>query len=557
MPMRFTLPKAERIVDKIALLIVSFLLLPPLLFLVIQAFEGYPPTFSSFLAVFSNKIYFELLGNTLLVSVGASLLALALGLPLAWIVARTNTPLRGVFETVLIVNFFTPILIGAVAWSALASPQTGLLNYLFLRPLFGITVDVYNLYGIIFVMGLYLTPTVFIFITSALKSMAPAYEEASVMCGASDLHTAFHITLPMVTPSILSSFLLVFAFSTSIFSAPALLGVRTGFYTLVYKVYELTRSYPPEYSIAAVLSIMLVLLSILGTYLHNRALRGREFITVTGRGFQHRLVDLKRWKYIGAFICTMYFVIAVLLPIFGLVICSLQPFTTATLGNLTFSNWSYVFQQPMLIRSIRNSLLIAVTVATLVTALTLVVAYAVTRMKTRVASALGYINMIPITIPHASFAIAMIFFWLWMPEIGVYGTIWIIIMGLMAYGIPYGVRSIASGIGQIDRQLEEASRTSGASWSYTMAHILLPLLKSTVFSTWILIFVHTIKDLTITLFLYSYGTETMPIVLFNLWSEGGRGYASVIALLMILASLGTILVATRVFKLKISPLTGT
>jgi iron(III) transport system permease protein len=138
--------------------------------------------------------------NTLFITVGTGIMCLLLGVPMAWIVARTNTPFRRRFELIAVVPFMTAPLIGAIAWINLAAPRTGLLNLIY-RQLFDSALrygpfNVYSLWGIIFCLGLYYSPYVFLFTSGALRSMDPALEEASRVSGRGVFRTSLKVTLP-------------------------------------------------------------------------------------------------------------------------------------------------------------------------------------------------------------------------------------------------------------------------------------------------------------------------------------------------------------------------
>ena len=150
--------------------------------------------------------------KTLVVSVGASLLvallATAVGLALAWLIARTDIPAKGWMENAIIAPLYLSPFVGALAWLILASPNAGILNEL-ARDLFGIEgalINVMTATGIILVMALYNVPYAYMTVSAALKGMDPSMEEASYLNGAGTFQTALRITFPVVRPAIISAF---------------------------------------------------------------------------------------------------------------------------------------------------------------------------------------------------------------------------------------------------------------------------------------------------------------------------------------------------------------
>src|SRR5262249_55017652 len=153
---------------------------------------------------------------------GSTMLATLLGVSLAWINARTNCPWRDRLEPYNLIPFFLSPFVGAIAWHNLASPRTGLLNS-WARDVLGANgpvLDIDNLYGVIWVTGIFFAPLVYLFVGGSLRRMDPALEDSARTTGAGLLRTTLTITLPLVAPAILSGAIIVFVTAAGEFGVP-------------------------------------------------------------------------------------------------------------------------------------------------------------------------------------------------------------------------------------------------------------------------------------------------------------------------------------------------
>jgi iron(III) transport system permease protein len=245
-----------------AVVVLSFLVLYPLFWLFYGSFAYGDQSLSG--AMLSELWQLPGLGrafqNTLELLLGAVPLSFLFALPLVWIVARTDTPLKGLIEIAALLPFITPPLIGAVAWALLAAPRTGLINVLVRQ--FGATAPVLNIYsmgGLVFVMSLYVSPYVFLTVQAVMQRMEASLEDASLISGASLSRTIFKVVLPLSMPAILSAGILVITRILEEFAIPGVLGAPTGIYTITTYIYYQAISYvPPRYEIAALLASLLM-----------------------------------------------------------------------------------------------------------------------------------------------------------------------------------------------------------------------------------------------------------------------------------------------------------
>src|SRR5262250_1549529 len=200
--------------------------------------------------------YSRIFGNTLLVAVAATVLAIGLGFVMAWILSRTDVPGRRAFEHLMALPYYVTPLMGALAWSLLGSPSGGFANQIW-RALGGEghLIDITTPYGIAWVMALFEGSVAFVMIGAVLKSMDPALEEASQVLGAGRLRTMFKVTLPLVLPGVLGAAIFVSAEMLGSFSAALVLGLPNRFYVVTTAMYQLVSQYPPRFPTAAAMGV--------------------------------------------------------------------------------------------------------------------------------------------------------------------------------------------------------------------------------------------------------------------------------------------------------------
>ena len=232
--------------------------------------------------------------NSLIFAGGASLLAFALGTILAWLVERTNTPLRVIFVPVAVVPLILPGVLEAIAWIFLLSPKFGYINVA-LTNLFGLQsppFDVFTLPGMIWVHSVGQVPLAFLMMVAAFKSMDPSLEESAMMSGAGTWQTLRRITLRLLMPTAASVLLILFVRTLESFEAPALIGIPARIYVYTSEIYLAFSEYPPDYGRGSALAVGLLILSALGVWLYTRSTReGKRFQTVTGKAFRPRQFD--------------------------------------------------------------------------------------------------------------------------------------------------------------------------------------------------------------------------------------------------------------------------
>lgn len=519
----------------LATVAMTFIVVVPLAIVVLQGFispvrGSWQLTLSHVTLVLTRWPYWAALFNTFVIGLGATAVACAAGIPMAWLFARTNLPGKGLLEKLATIPIFIPPFVGAVAWILLAAPRIGAFNFPF-RALMGLELlNVYTLTGISWVIGIYLAPYVMMIVGAALRSMDPSLEEAAQVSGLSRFRTAVTVTLPLVAPAILSGAVLAFIITIGLFGTPVVIGWARQLYFITSRIYLASQEVPPAFGIMAILAIYLILLSLLATMLQRWLIKGRSFVTVSGKGFRARPIVLGRSRWFAAGFVWLYCFFTIVAPIIVLIGAAFSTFTWS--GRFTMENFEYLWTSQDVRITLQNSLLIALIAATASTFLGIVISWTTQRTTIPNRQILEYLAVLPVSVPGIAFGVGVALFWLRMP-IAIYGTIWIIVLAFIGRFTGYAVRSISSSIVQVHPELEESARIAGYGWIRTFTRITLPLIRPSIVASWMLLFSIFITELSMVVLLYTANTRTFSVLAFEVWNAGNFSQVASLSLLQL------------------------
>jgi iron(III) transport system permease protein len=520
---RRLLPRLETCVMGGAVAALIVLVVLPLLFLLAGSVRGEEGlSLEHFAEALSGRLYLQALVNSLVLGAWTGLFSIGIGLPMAWAVSRTNVPFPALFRATATLSYLSPPFLTAIAYVNLFSPNAGLVNVL-LRDVVGapwLTFNVFSMAGLVLVTVLHTFPFVFLLASSALQSVDASYEEAAQILGAGRLRTALLVTLPLIAPAVLAGTLLAFVNAIALFGSQAILGLPGRIVTLPTRIYALF-DYPPQYGLASALSLMFIVITVAALYLQHRFLARRSYVTVGGKGARPQLIDLgaMRWVLLG--FCAAVFAVAIVLPYGALIAVSLsKSWGLSFWKNLTLDNYRFVLlEYNVTQRAIGNSLLLATLAATIAVLLGAVIGWIDVRTRAVGRRLLDYAALVPLGLPGIVMAVALIQFWLAMP-VALYGTLTILLLAYVARYIPLGVRAANTSLRQIDASLEESARVLGASWARTLREVTLPLIRPGLFAGWLLVFVPVIQELSASILLFSSGSITLAVAVYNLYETG-------------------------------------
>ena len=481
--------------------------------------------------------YGEIMLNTLGVSVAATVLALVFGFLTAWILNRTDVPARRTLEQLMAVPYYVTPLLGALAWSLLGAPESGFVNQLWRAMVGGdgVLFDITGPVGIAWVMALFEGSVAFVMIGAVMKSMDPALEEASQVMGGSKWRTMVRVTLPLVTPGVLGAAIYVFAEMLGSFSAALVLGTPNRFYVITTAMYQLVSQYPPRLPLAAAMGVSLFAVMFLMLFLYRRVTKGRSYVTVGGKAFRPRLMDVGRWRWLLFSVCALYSVLAVFLPVATLIYVALQKLavTFPAASNFTLDHFRTALSLNAVRSAMVNSLLLGLLTATIGVAITGLLAWIIQRSRLPGRQLLETVVMLPQAVPRLVFAFGMMWAWLVFP-IPIYGTFWLLLIAYLTVFLPLGVRTLSSVIVQLDKSLEECGEICGAGWWYRIRTITMPLLRPGILAAWLLIFVASVRELGASILLMGPDSKVLTPAIVEAWFSSSSELTAAMALIQTL-----------------------
>lgn len=542
--------RADIAIVGVAALLLAYLTVVPLAMLVLGAVSAsgsaldFQFTTRYLERVLTDQASLELLANSLIYASGSAALAFAIGTGVAWAVERTNVPARSLWYGIALVPLIVPGIVHTIAWLFLLSPEIGWINAP-LKALFGFSLSVYSLPGMMWIEGLHSAPLAFILMSTAFRAMDPSLEEAAAASSANAWRTFRRITLPLLLPSVASVLLILFVRALEGFEVPAIIGIPGRIFVYTSRIYLSLKLYPPSFGLAAAYGLVLLVISIVGLVLHRRATRRIErYTTVTGKAYRPRRLELGRFRIVALAGLGLYALFAIVLPLLVLLYTSfIRVYTVPSLeslSELTLSNYAFILNDDLTRTAVFNSLILGVAAATIVVALTAVIAWVTVRTRLPGRGFLDFLAFVPITIPGIVLGISLIWVYFTIP-IRIYGTLWILLVAYVTRYLPYGIRGNSAALIQVHRELEEAAAAAGARWWPTFRLVLLPLLRPALVGTWIYIFIVSLRELGSGVLLYSTQSVVLAVRIFDLRDSGN--YTSIAALSIFMIVVLVVLVA--------------
>ena len=517
-------------------LILAVLMLPPLAMLiqgsVIDAAGGW--TFGHYRTLATTPGAAASLWNSLVFSAGSTLLSLLVGGVLAWLVERTNAPLRFLATLSTIISMGTPYILHVVAWLFLLGP-VGPVNDLWKAAGgTGKLVEVQSMWGMILIEGFLWSPLVFLLLGATFRAANADMEEAARTSGAGVLTTVWRISIRLAMPAILALALFVFIRAIGAFEVPALVGIPARIYVLTTSVFESMKTMPPDLGHASAFAVVMVIIVAVLLYFYGRlSAHAERYHSVTGKGFRPRPFDLGAWRWLAGGLILLNFTIVLLLPLCALVWMALQrfprAFSMAGLKTLTLRNFTAVIDAPNYAELAINSIAVAAGAATLIMALSAFAGWIAARNGPG-GRTLDQLATLSLVFPGIVLGVAVMEVYLRIP-LPIYGSLWIILIAYVIRFMPFGMRYVYSGVLQLHNELEEAAVVAGAGYLTVLRRIVAPLLTPAMIAGWLFIFLIANKELAIAVLLASPGSQVAAVAVYDLWVNGQGGELAAFGLL--------------------------
>jgi iron(III) transport system permease protein len=539
----------------------GFYVLYPLTLIVINSFNtatiAEEPVYGlkAWRDAFSEAGIWRSLWNSINIGAVLQIVALPLGIFVSWLLARTNIFFANLFEFGFWISFFLPGLATTFGWMLMLDPSTGLVNsWLRQLPLLsGLNFDIYSFWGIIWVhLVSHGLSTKVMLLTPAFRRMDASMEEASRMSGASALMTMVRITVPAMTPVIIVVFLLSVIRIFSSFEIELLLGVPWSFYVYSTKIVDLARQEPPLVNQAAALGSIILLFLAAFIPIQRKLITRRQFTTVTGQ-FKPKIIDLGVWRYPAtAFVALVVFVLDVV-PLLSVLGGSFM--TRFGFFNLpktwTLEYWKMALSDPRIVQGLHNTLIVAISAGVVGALVFSLIGYVLVRSKLPGRSLLDSICWLPSAIPGVLSGLGLLWMFLGTPFFRpFYGTIVLLVIAQVLGGITIATQILKANFVQLGKELEEASRMSGAGFWRTYLKVVFPLMAQTMVMVAVIKFMFAAQHNGAIILLATSETRTLSLLALDQVAAGYREVASITIILVTILTLGVAIVA-RSFGLKV------
>jgi len=523
--------------------ILFFAVLYPILFIFKASFVD-PETgafsLKSYATFLHYPYYMRCLRNSLFVSTLSTLLAVAIGIPFAFFLSRYRIPGKNLIRTLGTLPLILPTFIGAEAWLILLGR-----NGLFAKVFHGIGIEIPSIYGwkgIVLVFTLQFFPFVFLMVSAAIHAIDRSLEEAATNLGAGKLRVFFTVTLPVVTPAILSGALVVFYLCIENFGVPVLIG--EDFKVLSVQAYnEFISELGGNPAMAGALSMILLAIT-LGLTIFQKYWVERKNYTMTSLN----PIDVKRLRPLPTFLIWLFCA--------GVVFVALFPFAVVMVSSVTktqgpvmyfgqFSLENFIRAFTIAPRPIINSFFLATTATLIGIVFGVVVSYLLVRKRGAVSYLLDILVMLPLAIAGTVQGIALAATYN-KGFIVLTGTWMILVLAYFIRKAPYSIKTTSSLLQQIDPSVEEASINLGVPPLRSFIRVVIPIMMPGIIAGGIIMWVTTLAELSSTIVLYYGPWATMTVEIFQRIGSGDFGPASAYATILIVSVVIPLFILNRV-----------
>ncbi len=504
----------------------------------------------------SKVMLYAPLQHSLVVSAGATAIAMFLGCFMAWFVVRTDMPGRKIINTLAIVPYMMPSWTIAMAWTVLFKNRTiggsqGLIEFLF-----GHGPPDWFAYGPIPIMvssGLHYYTFFFLFVSAALMSIDSNLEEAGVLAGASRWRILRKITFPLVLPALLSGFIMTFSRVMGTFGGPNILGLPVRYYTLSTMIRADMKL--GNTADGFVLALMLIAIALITVFLNQKAVGTRKsFETIGGRGLVINKVKLKSWRPVfTVMVITIEIIIAVLPAGILLWNTFMKGSGDYSLSNLSLVHWigksdpliddglPGIFRNPAILKGAWNSVRLAFSAAFVSALLGVGLGYAIVKGRGTILSRIvEQLAFVPYVIPGIAFG--AVYISMFAKPVGpipaLYGTFALLIVVSVAKNLPFSSRTGVTAMLQVGKELEEAAQIAGANSWVRFKKILFPLTRSGFVSGFLLTFITTMRELSLIILLVTPATQVLASMTMRYTENGSEQKADAVIILLIALILG-------------------
>ncbi|WP_026076075.1 ABC transporter permease [Noviherbaspirillum massiliense] len=547
----------------------------PLLLIFYQSFLSAPffvPSktlgLDSYRFIFDDPDFRQSFTNAMILAGGLTLIAVPLGAMLAFLMVRTDLPGRGWIGPLLLVPVFVSPMVIAFGYVVAMGP-VGFYT-LWVKQLIGVEPwNIYSFTSIVIIAGLTHVPHVYLYSSSALKSLGSDVEEAARVAGASPLQVALNVSLPMIMPALAYAAVLVFFLGFEVFGLVLVLGDPEGHLVVSTYLYKLTNKLgTPSYHLMAAVAVCLVAVTMPLVLLQRWLLKSaNKYVSIKGKGARQKPLPLGKWKWLAFAFITAWLIFTVFVPLSGVALRSFVSYWGEGVKlseAFTTQHFRDILEQPSLVRGIVNTVLIGVVGGAIAVACYAAIALAGHRKQDGITRFLDYSVLIPRAVPGLLAGLAFLWVFLFVPAAlenllqsfdnsiaqwlvdnlipqmrALRSTIFSVWLAYSVVWLAYGLRLISASLLQVGPELEEAARAVGARRGQVTRDVTLPLVRFGMLGAWLMVFLIFEREYSTGVYLLSPGTEVIGAMLVSMWASGAVDLVSALSFInIVLVAIG-------------------
>ena len=512
--------------------------------------------------IFDDPDFTMAFKNAFWLAVGLAAIAVPLGGMLAFLMIRTDLPAKGFIAPLLLVPIFVSPMVMGFGYVVSMGP-VGFYS-VWAKDLLGLVPwNIYSFTSIVVIAGLTHVPHVYLYASSALKSLGSDVEEAARVAGASPLQVMFNVSLPMITPALAYAGVLVFFLGFEVFGLVLVLGDPEGHMVLATYLYKLTNKMgTPSYHLMAAVAVCLVMVTLPLVMVQRHLLKSaNKFVSIKGKGARSKPMPLGSWKWLAFALIFAWLMFTIIMPLSGIVLRSFVQYWgegVKLTEVLTLQHFREILEQPSLVRGIVNTVLIGVIGGALAVICYSAIALAMHRKPDAITRFLDYSVLVPRAVPGLLAGLSFLWMFLFVPSWldgmlkgmdngvalwlsenaipmlrSVRSTIFALWLAYSVVWMAYGMRLISTALLQVGPELEEAARAVGARRGQVTRDVTLPLVKYGLLGAWLMVFLIFEREYSTGVYLLTPGTEVIGAMIVSLWASGSTDLVAALSFINI------------------------
>ncbi|MBL5882482.1 ABC transporter permease [Lelliottia aquatilis] len=544
----------QRLLSVMTLALLVILVAFPLAFIVLQAvFPQFSAgslagAFGGVTALIDEPQLPGMLSGTLQIALGVALVSALIGFPLGVARGLFNLPLPRLWDLLFLIPFLTPPYIAALSWMLVLQTNG------YLQQLTGISLNslLFSKTGIVLVMALNIFPVVYFAVSRSLLASGQRLALVARVHGASAGRAFWHITLPMLSPSLAAGMLLAFTLAIEEFGVPAALGTRAGVVMLTTNIEKKLADWPIDLSGASMLSVVLVAIALCAWGVQKKLTGNHDVTSITGKPTENMGAEAGVWTLPVVAVMASVGIVAVVLPGASMVMSGMLGTLSGgvTLSNVTLSHYAALFsQQGDALAALGTSLSLALGAACITGMLGLLASWLVVVQKIKGRGFIDALSLMPAALPGVVVGVGLILLWnqpFWV--ISPYNSWAILLLSYCCLLLPWPVRYVGSALRQLGGNLEPAARVHGASAFQALRFIVLPLVFPALLAAMLMVFAIASRELVTSLLLAPAGTQTVSVFIWRQFEQGSVGQGMAMATLTLITGLTLMLTALHIMQ---------